>query len=228
MPFGYVSFAAPWPCHVLASWPARNSAKVGTPGIARCCVAAVSARTLPAFTYSMTELSEMATSMRPPTSSCTAWMEFRNSNGTESLFATFLNNETATQGGVSIAVQPALIFPGGDLAAAMRAGIGCGARRWFRAPRGIHTEHAQLSSTPLNGSMTALGHEQTSPRVAAISALLPKAAMEADMIIGRDVPGADIARLVLHIHFWLYATCPAGGQRAVLQSCADAVCQSNA
>ena len=28
--------------------------------------------------------------------------------------------------------------------------------------------------------------------------------------------------------FWSYATCPAGAQRAVFQSCADAVCQSKA
>jgi hypothetical protein len=44
----------------------------------------------------------------------------------------------------------------------------------------------------------------------------------------RDGPEADIARLVLHLGFGSYATCPAGAQRAVFQSCADAVCQSNA
>jgi hypothetical protein len=42
------------------------------------------------------------------------------------------------------------------------------------------------------------------------------------------VPEADVGQWVLHIGFGSYAACPAGAQRAVFQSCADAVCQSNA
>ena len=61
-----------------------------------------------------------------------------------------------------------------------------------------------------------------------MSALPPIADMCSATRHVRFVPEADIARSGLHLGFGSYATCPAGAQRAVFQSCADAVCQSNA